>query len=75
MSGYRREFWFWELVVSSRKVLLVGIAVFMGNYGTETQFFCAVLVIVFSLALQVHYRPMANDLLNRVENYSLMVLF
>ena len=75
MSGYRREFWFWEVVVSTRKVLLVRIAVFMGNYGTETQFFCAVLVIVFSLALQVHYRPMANDLLNRVENYSLMVLF
>merc|ERR1711871_372280 len=51
MSGYRREFWYWEMVVSTRKVLLVGIAVFMGNYGTETQFFCAVLVIVFSLAL------------------------
>jgi hypothetical protein len=75
MSGYRREFWFWEIVISARKVTLVGIAVFMGNYGTETQFFCAVLVIVVSLALQVHYRPMANDLLNQVENASLGTLF
>eukprot|EP00943_MAST-04B_sp_MAST-4B-sp1_P008126 g8126.t1 len=75
MSGYRREFWFWEIVISARKVILVGIAVFMGNYGTETQFFCAVLVIVISLALQVHYRPMANDLLNQVENASLGTLF
>merc|ERR1711871_784247 len=75
MSGYKREYWWWEIVISARKVLLVGIAVFMGNFGTETQFFCAVLVIVASFALQVHCRPMANDLLNKVENCSLGVLF
>ena len=61
MSGYRHGTWWWELMISGRKVLLISIGVFMGTYGTEVQFFCATLVIVTCLTLQAYCRPFVND--------------
>ena len=75
LSGYRHEYWWWELVTASRKVTLIGIGIFGANYGTEVQFFLAVMVIVFCLAAQAYAGPYSNQNLNHLENYALLILF
>jgi hypothetical protein len=75
LSGYRHEYWWWESVIASRKVTLIAIGIFGANYGTEVQFFCAVMVIVFCLAAQAYAGPYTNQNLNHLENYALLILF
>ena len=65
ISGYLR-FWFWE-GVTARKVLLIVIAVFLGSYGPERQFFFASLLLVCTCVVQLHAKPFENLSLNALE--------
>ena len=67
ISGYSKRFWFWEGVTSARKVLLIVIAVFLGSYGPERQFFFASLLLVCTCVIQLHMKPFENKSLNALE--------
>eukprot|EP00946_MAST-07B_sp_MAST-7B-sp1_P004258 g4258.t1 len=67
ISGYSKRFWFWEGVTSARKVLLIVIAVFLGSYGPERQFFFASLLLVCTCVVQLHAKPFENLSLNALE--------
>lgn len=42
--GYRKEFYFWEIIIMYRKIALIFIAVFISAYGTIAQ---ALIVFLF----------------------------
>lgn len=44
--GYRKKFYFWDILIMYRKVIIIGIAVFIINYGVIVQTLI-VLVVVF----------------------------
>jgi hypothetical protein len=67
VSGYRASRWFWEGVTCARKVLLSLIAVFLGSYGPERQFFFASLLLVMTMVFQLHMKPFENVQLNALE--------
>ncbi|CDW87526.1 UNKNOWN [Stylonychia lemnae] len=58
--GYRHDFYFWEIVIMYRKMLLIFIAVFIGNIGVIAQ------------ALIVFKKPYSTDALNDLETMSLV---
>merc|ERR1711871_739947 len=49
ISGYRSSRWYWEGITCVRKVLLCLVAVFLGSFGPESQFFFASLLLVLTM--------------------------
>lgn len=44
-NGYKKEFYYWEVIIMYRKIFMIAIAVILKNYGTITQvfYFCNLL--------------------------------
>lgn len=72
-SGYKRSFFFWELVVISRKVLIRAVAVILVSYPTMVQGLTAVVVLCIMGYLQVCFDPFENQKINRLEFLSISV--
>ena len=71
-DGYRDEFWWWEITVVWRKILIVGI----GAMIEGTQQILAVLLVVASLMfLTAICQPFVNEQLLRLELMSLSLCF
>jgi hypothetical protein len=70
-EGYRKEAYFWELVVLSRKVILSGIAVFFTT-SAQVQSLTVLTLCITCLVAQTAYRPFANAEVDRVEFLSLV---
>merc|ERR1711871_1242791 len=75
VSGYRKDHWYWEAIVCARKVLLSMIAVFLGRFGPELQFFFASLLLVSCMVMHIDAKPFANKQLNTIETAGLLILF
>merc|ERR1711871_785176 len=75
VSGYRKDHWYWEAVVCARKVLLSMIAVFLGRFGPELQFFFGSLLLVSCMVMQIDAKPFSNKQLNTIETAGLFILF
>jgi hypothetical protein len=71
VKGYRPPFWFWELAVVARKVLILSISVF-GNAESELQACWASLVLFTCTAIHLHFKPFSTQLLNNLESLSLV---
>merc|ERR1712178_547514 len=67
ISGYRVKRWYWEGITCARKVLLSLVAVFLGSFGPERQFFFASLLLVLTMVFQLHMKPFENRQLNSLE--------
>eukprot|EP00004_Rigifila_ramosa_P013166 TRINITY_DN289_c0_g1_i4.p1 TRINITY_DN289_c0_g1~~TRINITY_DN289_c0_g1_i4.p1 ORF type:complete len:4683 (+),score=945.47 TRINITY_DN289_c0_g1_i4:1543-14049(+) len=74
IDGYKREKFYWELVIMLRKMFIVGVSVFL-RYHPSNQVFAGLWLIVVSLVMHVHHRPFENDLPTRLEMLALSVLF
>jgi len=67
-----KQYWYWEMVMFSRRILIAKISV---DQGTQTSFqsFMFILMIVY-LVLQMNCRPFAIDQVNRMETICLCCL-
>mmetsp|Transcript_23028 Transcript_23028/g.38581 ORF Transcript_23028/g.38581 Transcript_23028/m.38581 type:complete len:608 (+) Transcript_23028:6873-8696(+) len=72
-NGYRPSFYYWEITIMIRKILIVAIAVFIGF--PQLQAVTATLLIVISLTLQLYYHPYDLDMCNNLEIYGLINSF
>jgi hypothetical protein len=75
VSGYRSKIWYWEGITCVRKVLLSLVAVFLGSFGPEKQFFFASLLLVVTMVFQLHMKPFENRQLNSLETSGLGFLW
>jgi hypothetical protein len=66
LKGYRKEMFFWEIIIMYRKIALVFfISLFSDNPLFQIMVFMCIIMI--SIVLQVRYKPYMNYYLNRVE--------
>merc|ERR1711907_125923 len=53
----------------------MGIAVFLGRFGPELQFFFASLLLVSCMVMHIDAKPFSNKQLNTIETAGLLILF
>ena len=56
-EGYKEEFYFWEIIITARKVLLVLVIVFLSTIGSNVQVLVSIFILVCALVLQVSEKP------------------
>ena len=70
-DGYRVEVaWFWEFVILVRKVVILGISLFIEEAFLQS--LCAVVVLVIALSVQLYVLPFKLGALNTLEFASLV---
>ena len=73
MDGYRVEVaWFWEFVVLLRKLVILGVSLFI--WEPFFQSFAAVVVLIVALSIQLYVHPFELTALNALEIASLTSL-
>lgn len=71
-KGYKRSSYFWEIVIMYRKILLIGIAVFMNRIGIMVQALVLLIFLIAFLQLNNMRRPFASRDLNDIEDLSMI---
>jgi hypothetical protein len=69
--GYERKFFYWELVVTARKVGMILIAVMLEGYGPGVQALVALLMIQVAIVMHVRKEPFDYGPQDRLETTSL----
>jgi hypothetical protein len=67
-QGYEPQYWYWELVCYTRKVLMV----LFGFFGAREAVFLSAFVLLVALVLQIEYKPFKDDRLDEIEKLSLI---
>jgi len=70
-NGYRKDFYYWEVVIMYRKIALVFIAVFVGSLGVITQALFVFMFVIFFLVVNLKKKPFSQVALNDLETLSL----
>ncbi|CDW79966.1 UNKNOWN [Stylonychia lemnae] len=71
-NGYKHDFYYWEIVIMYRKIILIFIAVFIQNYGVMTQALIVFLLLIICLILNIKTKPFFLVVLNDLETLSLI---
>ena len=72
INGYKRKFFYWEIILMYRKVLMIFISVFMNSIGLIVQALIMLIVLVVYIQINNLKRPFADRALNEIENFSLV---
>lgn len=73
-GGYQRRFYYWEVVIVYRKLLITTLYVFLGSVGEAYQALTLILILCASFLLQRKYKPFKQAISNRIELMSITVL-
>ena len=71
-DGYEEKYYYWELWVMMRKVLIIFVSVFLSEIGTATQSLGATSITFFALYVHLRAMPYEEDVLDNLEQYSLL---
>lgn len=71
-NGYKKEFYFWEIVIMYRKIIIIFISVFLSTYGVITQALVVFIMLIVFLTLNIKLRPFMLDSLNELESISIV---
>ena len=72
-KGYKKDYYYWEIVLFSRKFFLIMIGVFKEIFPYETQNSNLILVLFYYYFLQMKNEPYAYNYLNKIEFLSLKI--
>jgi len=72
-NGYDKRKYYWELVILYRKMMIISIAVFLGNVSIYVQALSAMMVILIALALQSKHNPYIVPAMNELELRGILV--
>jgi len=72
-SGFKHRWYYWESLVSLRKVGISFAAIFLGQVGPFTQALAAQLILVIAAVIHARARPYTRVLLNNMESLSIGV--
>ncbi|CDW88401.1 UNKNOWN [Stylonychia lemnae] len=70
--GYKKKFFYWEVVITYRKIFLIFIQVFMAQYGFVTQAMLVLLMLIFFMSVNMTRKPFQTTALNELETLSLI---
>ena len=69
--GYKSDYYFWELTIFYRKVILIFICIFISTFGAITQALIVFLVQISFLLLNFRKKPHINEALFDLETLSI----
>ena len=70
--GYRKAFYFWEVIIMYRKIAVVFISVFLSNYGVISQALVVFFLLIAFLFFNMKKEPFQTVALNDLETLSLL---
>lgn len=73
-NGYTTRSYYWEVVMSGRKVIIAFVSIFLTSQGTITQSLVLFVVLVLSIFLNFKVNPFVKRNINRLEIVSLIAL-
>eukprot|EP00357_Protocruzia_adherens_P033050 CAMPEP_0115027882 /NCGR_PEP_ID=MMETSP0216-20121206/35873_1 /TAXON_ID=223996 /ORGANISM="Protocruzia adherens, Strain Boccale" /LENGTH=591 /DNA_ID=CAMNT_0002403767 /DNA_START=491 /DNA_END=2266 /DNA_ORIENTATION=- len=71
-NGYELRTWYWELVISGRKVLLAAISVLTYGFSNAIQALLVLATLLLAFQLQYKYEPFVEDVADQIEFRSLV---
>merc|ERR1711881_255475 len=71
-AGYKRSWYFFEVIIMGRKVMLAVMGVMLAPLGTYTQTLLALVTLIYAAVIHARARPYARSVMNRLEMLSLM---
>lgn len=72
-KGYQEDYYFWEVVLFSRKFILIFIGVFTEFSTTSSRNINLVLILMVYMYLQIACQPYQMNFFNKIETISLIV--
>ena len=78
--GFKKRFYFWEVLTAIRKTSVIMVAVFLTGAGTEIQALTGAFVNLIALVGHMHFRPYVrvtseHETLHQAEMWALLVSF
>ena len=73
--GFKNEYYYWELVIFIKKMILIFIGSFTDMFPAESKAPILLVVISIFLLIQVRVKPYERTYLNNIETLSLLVSF
>jgi hypothetical protein len=70
-GGFKPKFFFWEVLVMFRKLMLVCVIVFMANAESGFQVYCGVWAFLAAFILELQFEPYQAKICQRMELLSL----
>lgn len=76
-SGFTKRFYWWEIWTMYRKALTIMLAVFLQNYGTNSnmQILVGTIIVIVALAIQFFCRPFARGEIDTLEEIGLLSIY
>ena len=74
-KGYNSRFYYWELVMFSKKFFLIFIGSFTEFFPSTTKATVLLIVLALYLLIQTKFNPFETKFLNQIEFFSLLVTF
>ncbi len=74
-KGYRAEYYYWELVIITKKVIFIFIGSFTEFFPSESKATILLIIVALFLLLQTRLQPYEAKTLNNIEFLSLLVTF
>jgi hypothetical protein len=72
-NGFKKTHFYWEFLILYRKILIICLAVFVGNQSIPIQTLSIMLIILIFLALQFWQQPYTSTALNTMELKAIFV--
>ena len=70
--GYRKELYYWEIIIMYRKIVMIFISVFISMYGVISQALIVFILLIAFLILNTKKKPFSTVALNDLETISLL---
>ncbi|CDW79545.1 UNKNOWN [Stylonychia lemnae] len=70
--GYRKEYFYWEIVIMYRKILIIFTSVFVSNFGIIAQALIIFFALIVFLMINFKKQPFNTQILNDLETLSLI---
>jgi hypothetical protein len=71
ISGYRLRYWYWEIIIFSRKIGLLLLVAMTDN--ATLQALVGIWLLTASLVVTIRYQPFVKGVLNQAESLALLV--
>ncbi|CDW88757.1 UNKNOWN [Stylonychia lemnae] len=71
-KGYKKEYYYWEIFIMYRKLIIIFISVFFKNHGVIAQALVVMIFYIFFMLLTFKLNPFINITLNQLESLSLL---
>ena len=75
MEGYEDAYFYWESVIASRKMMVIGVSVFMSSFTVDIQAYVGIGIVILFMTMHISANPYNSKVLDQMEKYALLTAF